>query len=39
MRSLRAVEYVREFSRRLGPYRGTTAVRSFEEAAHAAGVI
>ena len=39
MRSLRAVEYVREFSRRLGPYRGTAAVRSFEEAAHAAGVI
>ena len=39
MRSLRAVEYLREFSRRLGPYRGTAAVRAFEEAAHNAGVI
>ncbi|MEY9963621.1 hypothetical protein ABIA33_001654 [Streptacidiphilus sp. MAP12-16] len=39
MRSLRAVEYVREFTRRLGPYRGTAAVRAFEEAAHGAGII
>jgi hypothetical protein len=39
MRSLRAVEYLREFSRRLGPYRGTAAVRAFEEAAHGAGII
>ncbi|MFC1412947.1 regulator [Streptacidiphilus sp. N1-12] len=39
MRSLRAVEYLREFSRRLGPYRGTAAVRTFEEAAHSAGII
>jgi hypothetical protein len=39
MRSLRAVEYLREFSRRLAPYRGNAAVRAFEEAAHGAGVI
>ena len=39
MRSLRAVEYLREFSRRLGPYRGTAAVRAYEEAAHSAGII
>lgn len=39
MRSLRAVEYLREFSRRLGPYRGAAAVRAFEEAARNAGVI
>ena len=39
IRSLRAVEYLREFSRRLSPYRGNASVRAFEEAAHAAGVI
>ncbi|MEZ0093659.1 regulator [Streptacidiphilus sp. EB129] len=39
MRSLRAVEYLRDFTRRLTPYRGNPAVRAFEEAAHAAGVI
>lgn len=39
MRSLRAVEYLREFSRRLAPYRGNPSVRAFEEAAHGAGVI
>ena len=39
MRSLRAVEYLREFSRRLGPYRGSASVRAFEEAAHNAGII
>ncbi|MFC1416733.1 regulator [Streptacidiphilus cavernicola] len=39
MRSLRAVEYLRDFSRRLAPYRGTAAVRGFEEAAHNAGII
>jgi hypothetical protein len=39
MRSLRAVEYLREFSRKLAPYRGNAAVRAFEEAAHGAGVI
>jgi len=39
MRSLRAVEYLREFSRKLAPYRGNASVRAFEEAAHGAGVI
>jgi hypothetical protein len=39
MRSLRAVEYLRDFARRLAPYRGNPSVRAFEEAARAAGVI
>jgi len=39
MRSVRAVEYLRDFARRLAPYRGSGVVRAFEEAAHAAGVI
>src|SRR5262249_8678613 len=32
MRSARTVEYLRDFQRRLGPYRGSPAVRAFEEA-------
>ncbi len=39
MRSLRAVEYLRDFARRLAPYRGNPSVRAFEEAARTAGVI
>ncbi|SEL76394.1 regulator [Streptacidiphilus jiangxiensis] len=39
MRSLRAVEYLRDFARRLAPYRGNPSVRAFEEAARAAGLI
>ncbi|WP_037581469.1 hypothetical protein [Phaeacidiphilus oryzae] len=39
MRSTRTIEYLRDYARRLAPYRGNTAARSFEEAAHAAGVI
>jgi tetratricopeptide (TPR) repeat protein len=39
MRSARTIEYLREFARRLAPYRGNGAARAFEEAAHAAGVI
>ncbi|WP_229758582.1 regulator [Peterkaempfera bronchialis] len=39
MRSVRAVEYLRDFHRRLSPYRGSTVVRAFEEAARAAGIV
>ncbi|GAA4845945.1 regulator [Kitasatospora terrestris] len=39
MRSARTVEYLRDFHRRLAPYRTTPAVRAFEEAARQAGVI
>ncbi|MFC6598201.1 regulator [Kitasatospora paranensis] len=39
MRSARTVEYLRDFHRRLAPYRATPAVRAFEEAARQAGVI
>ncbi|MEY9843609.1 collagen-like protein [Streptacidiphilus sp. MAP5-3] len=38
MRSLRAVEYLRDFARRLAPYRGNPSVRAFEEAARTAGL-
>ncbi|MFB7663411.1 regulator [Kitasatospora sp. NPDC056138] len=39
MRSARTVEYLRDFHRRLAPYRVSQAARSFEEAARQAGVI
>jgi len=39
MRSARTVEYLRDFHRRLAPYRTTPAVRAFEEATRQAGVI
>ncbi|GAA2226238.1 hypothetical protein GCM10010430_01530 [Kitasatospora cystarginea] len=39
MRSARTVEYLRDFHRRLAPYRGSQAARSFEEAARQTGVI
>ncbi|MEV7180810.1 regulator [Kitasatospora sp. NPDC093679] len=39
MRSARTVEYLRDFHRRLAPYRATPTVRAFEEAARQAGVI
>ena len=39
MRSTRTLEYVREFHRRLTPYRGSPVARAFEEAARQAGVI
>ncbi|WP_232247702.1 regulator [Kitasatospora azatica] len=39
MRSARTVEYLRDFHRRLAPYRGSPAARAFEEAARQAGVI
>ena len=38
MRSLRAVEYVRDFARRLEPYREAPAVRAFHERALAVGM-
>ncbi|GGO79796.1 regulator [Wenjunlia tyrosinilytica] len=38
MRSVRALEYVHDFSRRLQPYRDSPAVRAFHERAAAAGV-
>lgn len=38
MRSTRAVEYVRDFSRRLEPYRNVAAVRTFHDSATAVGV-
>lgn len=38
MRSLRAVEYVRDFGRRLEPYRDSGAVRAFHERAVALGL-
>lgn len=38
MRSVRAVEYVRDFCRRLEPYRDTAAARSFHERAAAVGL-
>ncbi|MGC0311633.1 regulator [Kitasatospora acidiphila] len=39
MRSARTVEYLRDFHRRLAPYRGSPAARAFEEAARQAGVL
>ncbi|MFD0276000.1 regulator [Kitasatospora sp. NPDC127111] len=39
MRSARSLEYVRDFHRRLTPYRGSPVARAFEEAARQAGVI
>ncbi|MFC8720864.1 regulator [Kitasatospora sp. NPDC057198] len=39
MRSARTVEYLRDFHRRLSPYRTTPAARAFEEATRQAGVI
>ncbi len=39
MRSARTVEYLRDFHRRLTPYRSTPAARAFEEASRQAGVI
>ena len=39
MRSARTVEYLRDFHRRLSPYRTTPAARAFEEASRQAGVI
>ncbi|MCD0481729.1 regulator [Streptacidiphilus sp. ASG 303] len=39
MRSARAVEYLRDFHRRLAPYRGSPVVRAFEEAARGAGIV
>ncbi|MFE3114300.1 regulator [Kitasatospora indigofera] len=39
MRSARTLEYVREFHRRLTPYRGSPVARAFEEAARQAGVV
>ncbi|MFJ1702195.1 regulator [Kitasatospora sp. NPDC088346] len=39
MRSARTVEYLRDFHRRLAPYRSTTVVRGFEDAARQSGVI
>ncbi|MFJ6213832.1 regulator [Streptomyces sp. NPDC092296] len=38
MRSARAVEFLRDFHRRLSPYRGSPVVRAFEEAARTAGI-
>ncbi|MGW4651361.1 regulator [Kitasatospora sp. NPDC004289] len=39
MRSARTVEYLRDFHRRLTPYRAGQAARAFDEAARQAGVI
>ncbi|MFF7988554.1 regulator [Kitasatospora xanthocidica] len=39
MRSARSLEYVRDFHRRLTPYRGSPVARAFEETARQAGVI
>ncbi|MFI8456381.1 regulator [Kitasatospora sp. NPDC085464] len=39
MRSARSLEYVRDFHRRLTPYRGSPVARAFEETARHAGVI
>ncbi|MFI9272531.1 regulator [Kitasatospora sp. NPDC052896] len=39
MRSARTVEYLRDFHRRLAPYRGSPVARAFEEAARQAGAI
>ncbi|GAA2107397.1 hypothetical protein GCM10009759_46460 [Kitasatospora saccharophila] len=39
MRSARTVEYLRDFHRRLNPYRTTPAARAFDEATRQAGVI
>lgn len=39
MRSVRTVEYLRDFHRRLSPYRGSPVVRAFEEAARSAGIV
>ncbi|MFJ2190470.1 regulator [Kitasatospora sp. NPDC087861] len=39
MRSARSLEYVRDFHRRLIPYRGSPVARAFEETARQAGVI
>ncbi|MDH6575056.1 regulator [Kitasatospora sp. MAP5-34] len=39
MRSTRTVEYLRDFHRRLTPYRVSQAARAFDEAARQAGVI
>ncbi len=39
MRSARTLEYVRDFHRRLTPYRGSPVARAFEDAARQAGVI
>ncbi|MFC5908080.1 regulator, partial [Streptacidiphilus monticola] len=39
MRSVRAAEYLRDFARRLAPYRGTPAARAFDDQARAAGLL
>ncbi|WP_441246467.1 regulator [Kitasatospora sp. McL0602] len=39
MRSARTVEYLRDFHRRLTPYRVSQAARAFDEAARQAGVV
>lgn len=39
MRSARTIEYLRDFHRRLGPYRASSAARSFEETARQAGIL
>ena len=39
MRSTRAVECLRDFHRRLSPYRGSPVARAFEEAARAAAIL
>ncbi|MCG6493248.1 regulator [Kitasatospora sp. A2-31] len=39
MRSARSLEYVRDFHRRLTPYRGSPVARAFEETARQSGVI
>ncbi|WP_234327473.1 regulator [Streptomyces sp. NRRL WC-3742] len=39
MRSARSLEYVRDFHRRLTPYRGSQVARAFEETARQAGII
>ncbi|MGW2544939.1 regulator, partial [Kitasatospora sp. NPDC001574] len=39
MRSARSLEYVRDFHRRLTPYRGSPVARAFEETVRQAGVI
>ncbi|MFJ6140625.1 regulator [Kitasatospora sp. NPDC092286] len=39
MRSARSLEYVRDFHRRLAPYRGSPVARAFEETARQTGVI
>ncbi|MEV4614230.1 regulator [Kitasatospora sp. NPDC049258] len=39
MRSARTVEYLRDFHRRLAPYRSHAVVRAFEDAARQSGVI